>query len=517
MAMEDSDADLLASYVNLKSLVPGIDEMINEDSKVPRLPPACVQGFLSNGLTYFVMQNREPKSRAELFLVVGFGSLVEDDEERGIAHIIEHLGFSATKAYENHAIVKFLESIGAPFGACQNAYTSFDRTVYTLHVPTDKDGIVEESLKVLREFAYFTRISDEDLEKERKVVLEEWRESRNAQGRLSERYIQALCGPGCRYCERLPIGKEHIIRAVSSQTLRQFYQKFYHPARMALVAVGDFDARFVEMRIKELFDIPPEDISPLPRCPVSAAPERPRYTVPNSQGVRVASSTDPELSFAQSMIDCKRPRMPVRFVRDVRRRMTEDLFHRAFSARLLRLTLQGPLEGGPRDFFSAGTDTSDPLPALSPLSASLAPLPGRVRPAIASLLRELERIRRFGFHNAEVLRAKRSMLAEFEEEYIEREQRPSDGFAEELTSLFLDEDHAPGVEDRARLASVLLPRISSEEVSNISKLYIFEDNVVVKIASPWQEFNVPGITGPHPIACSCCLADGRGFAAASFA
>ncbi|CAE7869965.1 unnamed protein product [Symbiodinium microadriaticum] len=116
---QDSDPDLLASYVNLKSLVPGVAEAIDEDSEVPRLPPACVQGCLSNGLTYFVMQNHEPKSRAELFLVVGFGSLVEDDEERGIAHIIEHLGFSATKAYENHAIVKFLESIGAPFGACQ--------------------------------------------------------------------------------------------------------------------------------------------------------------------------------------------------------------------------------------------------------------------------------------------------------------------------------------------------------------------------------------------------------------
>ncbi|CAE7216324.1 unnamed protein product, partial [Symbiodinium necroappetens] len=356
------------------------------------------------------------------------------------------------------------------------------------------DFQIHQLRKVLREFAYFTRISDEDLEKERKVVLEEWRESRNAQGRLSERYIQALCGAGCRYCERLPIGKEHIIREVSSQTLRRFYQKFYHPACMALVAVGDFDAPSVEMRIKELFDILPEDISPLPRCPVAAAPERPRYTVPNSEGVRVASSTDPELSFAQSMIDCKRPRTPVRFVRDVRRRMTEDLFHRAFSARLLRLTLQGPLEGGPRDFFSAGTDTSDPLPALSPLSASLAPLPGRVRPAIASLLRELERIRRFGFHAAEVLRAKRSMLAEFEEEYIEREQRPSDGFAEELTSFFLDEDHAPGVEDRARLASVLLPRISCEEVSNVSKLYIFEDNVVVKIATPLMSLRSPAYT-----------------------
>ncbi|CAE7542802.1 unnamed protein product, partial [Symbiodinium pilosum] len=347
---------------------------------------------------------------------------------------------------------------------------------------------------VLREFAFFTRISDDDLDKERKVVMEEWRESRSAQGRLSERYIQALCGDGCRYCERLPIGKEEVIRSVSSQTLRSFYQKFYHPARMAVVAVGDFDAKIVEQQIKDLFEISPEDISPLPRCPVTAAPERPRYSVPSSEGVRVASSTDPELSFATSMIDCKRPRMPVRYVRDVRRRMTEDLFHRAFSARLLRLTLQGPPEGGARDLFSAGTDTSEPLPTLSPLSASLAPVPGRVRCALKSLLRELERVRRFGLHGAEVLRAKRSMLAEFEEECIECEQRPSDGFAESLTALFLDEDHAPGVLDRARMAAVLIPCISEDEVSNVAKLYDFDRDVVVKIATPLMSLRTPAYT-----------------------
>merc|ERR550539_626827 len=136
------------------------------------LPQEVAHGVLQNGLTYYVQQNREPKARAEFYLVVGFGSLVEEEEEQGIAHIIEHLGFSATKAYENHAIVKFLESIGAPFGACQNAETTFGHTLYTLHVPTDKAGLVTESLRVLREFAYFTRISEEDLEKERKVVLE---------------------------------------------------------------------------------------------------------------------------------------------------------------------------------------------------------------------------------------------------------------------------------------------------------------------------------------------------------
>eukprot|EP00435_Cladocopium_sp_Y103_P042085 s433_g11.t1 len=507
-AMPEETVDLLSSFSNLRSLVEG--PSCRDEDELPRLPPKTATGVLKNGLTYFVLKNKEPKQRAELFLAVGFGSLVEEEEERGIAHIIEHLGFSATKAYENHAIVKFLESIGAPFGACQNAYTTFDRTVYTLHVPTDKEGLVEESLKlgiawtkVLREFAYFTRISEEDLDKERKVVLEEWRESRNAQGRLSERYVQALCGKGCRWCERLPIGKEEVIRGVSSETLRRFYQKFYHPAQMAIIAVGDFDENLVEQQIKELFDLSPMQIDPLPRQP--EAPERPRYAVPDSEGVRVASSTDPELSFAQSMLDCKRPRVPAKFVRDVRRRITEDLFHRALSSRLLRLTLQGPLEGGARDFFSAGTDTSDPLPALIPLSASLAPLPGRVRPALKSMLRELERLRRFGFHFAEVQRAKRAMLAEFEEDYIEREQRPSESFAEEFTALFLDEDVglsqrampsdcAPGVEERARIAAQILPQISCEEVSGIAKLYDFTKNVVVKIATPLMSLRSPAYT-----------------------
>ncbi|CAJ1328269.1 unnamed protein product [Effrenium voratum] len=288
--------------------------------------------------------------------------------------------------------------------------------------------------------------------------------------------------------------KEEVIRGVSAETLRKFYQKFYHPARMAIIAVGDFDQEQIEQKIKELFDLPPATIDPLPRCSVEEAPKRPRYAVPDSEGVRVASSTDPELSFAQSMVDCKRPRLPVQKGRDVRRRVTEDLFHRALGSRLLRLTLQGPLGGGPRDFFSAGTESSDPLPALCPLSAHLSPLPGRVRPALQAMLRELERVRRFGFHEAEVLRAKRSMLAEFEEDYIEREQRPSDSFAEDLVSHFLDEDSAPGVVERARMAALLLPSVTSQEVSEVAKLYDFTRNVVVKIATPLMSLRSPAYT-----------------------
>jgi len=476
---EEEEAGLLASFPNLKGLPPfEVPEADWGTAELPKVPPQAITGVLGNGLTYYVHENREPKARAELFLVVGFGSLVEEDPEQGIAHIIEHLGFSATKAYENHAIVKFLESIGAPFGACQNAYTSFDRTVYTLHIPTDKEGLVTESLTVLREFAYFTRISDEDLDKERKVVLEEWRESRNAQGRLFEQYICALC-KGCKWCERLPIGKEEVIRGVSSEVLRSFYSRYYHPARMAVVAVGDFEGPAVVKTIQELFDIPPGEISPLPRAP--QAPERPRHAVPDSEGVTVASSTDRELSFAQGIVDCKRPRLGPKSVSGLRRRLTEELFHKALSSRLLKLMLEPK---GPRNFFAVGTETGEPVPPLNTMSITIAPLPGRMRPALKAILLEIERVKRLGFHEAEVRRAMRSILAEYEEEYIEREQRPSESFAEEYVSLFLDDAPAPGVMQRAQVAATVLPSITCAEISAVAEQFNFERNVVVKIATP---------------------------------
>jgi len=481
---------MLATFPNLAGLGRlDVPEDKWEDEPLPTLPPQVKHGVLANGLSWYVHENREPKARAELFLVVPFGSLVEAEEERGIAHIIEHLGFSATKAYENHAIVKFLESIGAPFGACQNAYTSFDRTVYTLHVPTDKDNLLEESLTVLREFAYYTRIAEGDLEKERKVVLEEWRESKNAEGRLFEDYINALC-KGCLWCERLPIGKEDVIKNVSAETLRKFYSKFYHPARMSVIAVGDFDENHVIQKIKELFEIDPTTISPLPRS--AEAPERPFHSVPDTPGIVVASSTDPELSYGQGVIDCKRPREAPKTLKKYKRRAAEMLFHRAFASRTLKLTME---PRGTRNYFSASTGTSEPVPVLSPMQIAVSPLPGRMRYALQSVAEEIERVRRHGFRDGEVKRAKRSMLAETEIQYIEREQRASDSIAEEYVSYILDGNPIPGIEEEAKIVATLVPSITTQEVSEIAKLYDFSQNVVVKIATPPLSVFNPTYTG----------------------
>lgn len=471
---------LFESFPNIRALAPLAPEAEWNTTQVPLLPPETSHGVLDNGLTYFVQENREPKARAELFLIVGFGSLVEEEEERGIAHIIEHLGFSATKAYENHAIVKFLESIGAPFGACQNAYTSFDRTVYTLHIPTDKEGLLTESLTVLREFAFFTRISEEDLDKERNVVLEEWRETRTAQGRLTESYIRALA-KGCKYCDRLPIGTEDVIRNVKAETLRKFYRKFYHPARMAVVAVGDFNGTTIVKTIRDLFDLAPHEISPLARVSSEEAPERPWHAVPESDGIVVASSTDPELNMAQGIVDCKRERLPATSFSDFRRRIREELFHKAFSNRLLKLTLEPK---GPRNFFAVETGSGNPIPPLEPMSIYVAPLPGRMRYTFQDIARELERVKRFGFHESEVMRAKKSVLAAFEAEFIERDQQASENFANDFVKLFLDGIPAPDISQEAQVAVTIVPAITCEEVSAVAGQFSFENNVVVKIATP---------------------------------
>eukprot|EP00291_Cryptomonas_curvata_P023982 CAMPEP_0172161390 /NCGR_PEP_ID=MMETSP1050-20130122/6102_1 /TAXON_ID=233186 /ORGANISM="Cryptomonas curvata, Strain CCAP979/52" /LENGTH=198 /DNA_ID=CAMNT_0012831289 /DNA_START=20 /DNA_END=612 /DNA_ORIENTATION=+ len=183
---------------------------------------------------------KKPNARCELRLVVKVGSVFETEEECGIAHMVEHLAFRGTAMYDTFEVVRFLETIGARFGACQNAYTSFDETVYYLHVPIDTDGLLEKALTVLREWAFAVRCTDEDVEAERGIVLEEWRQGRTAGGRTDEDFFQTLM-EGSAYSRRLPIGKVDVIKRCRPAAVRDFYRRWYHPRRMAVVAVGDFD------------------------------------------------------------------------------------------------------------------------------------------------------------------------------------------------------------------------------------------------------------------------------------
>ncbi len=213
---------------------PDLDQQLPVDSKI-------TMGKLENGLTYYIRPNSRPENRAELRLVVNAGSILEEDDQQGLAHFLEHMAFNGTEHFEANDLISYLESIGSRFGPDINAYTSFDETVYMLEIPTDKEGLLEKGILVLSDWAHTITMDPEEIEKERGVVLEEWRRGRGAQERLRREHWPVLLG-GSRYAERLPIGTPEVIEGAPGDRIRAFYEEWYRPELMAVVAVGTFEA-----------------------------------------------------------------------------------------------------------------------------------------------------------------------------------------------------------------------------------------------------------------------------------
>ena len=214
--------------------------------------PAITAGRLPNGIRYFIRRNTRPEQRAELRLVVNVGSIVEEPDQQGLAHFVEHMAFNGTKNFPKLAIVSFMESIGMRFGPSVNAFTSFDETVYMLQIPTDKPDVIEKSFQILEDWAHNVTFDPVEIDKERGVVMEEWRGRRGASARLQDQQFPVLL-KGSRYAERLPIGQPEILQNFKPERLRQFYADWYRPDLMSVVAVGDFTAATIEGLVKMHF------------------------------------------------------------------------------------------------------------------------------------------------------------------------------------------------------------------------------------------------------------------------
>ncbi|PYS58483.1 MAG: hypothetical protein DMF76_19070, partial [Acidobacteria bacterium] len=210
--------------------------------------PEITMGKFANGMRYYIRRNKKPEKRAELRLVVKAGSILEDDDQQGLAHLVEHMAFNGTKHFPKNEIISFMESLGMRFGADINAYTSFDETVYMLTVPTDKPEMMDRALLVLEDWAHNLSFDPTEIEKERGVVMEEWRLGRGAGMRMLNKIFPVLLN-GSRYADRLPIGKPEIIQGGKQERLKQFYADWYRPDLMAVVAVGDFDKAAIEKMI----------------------------------------------------------------------------------------------------------------------------------------------------------------------------------------------------------------------------------------------------------------------------
>ena len=249
------------------------------------LDPAVELGRFSNGLAYYVRGNREPRNRAELWLAVRAGSVLESDRQLGLAHFVEHMAFNGTRSFARNDLIDYLESIGMRFGPDVNAYTSFDETVYTLQVPTDDPAVFASAFQVLSDWAFGISFEDEEIERERGVVVEEWRRGRGADARMRDVQLPLLLGPS-RYADRLPIGSPDVLLNAAPELLREFYRDWYRPELMAVIAVGDFDVPTVQALISRYFDVPVDA--------GAGAPERPTYRIPDHAETRVSAVTDPE-------------------------------------------------------------------------------------------------------------------------------------------------------------------------------------------------------------------------------
>ncbi|GMN50692.1 hypothetical protein TIFTF001_019852 [Ficus carica] len=448
-------------------------KLVNVDLDQPlgdQPPFGADYGRLDNGLFYYVRSNSKPRMRAALALAVKVGSVLEEEDERGVAHIVEHLAFSATTKYTNHDIIKFLESIGSEFGPCQNASTSSDETVYELFVPIDKPELLSQAMSILAEFSTEVRISKDDLEKERGPVMEEYRGDRNASGRMQDA-TWVLMMEGSKYAERLPIGLEKVISTVSAETAKQFYKRWYHLSNMAVIAVGDFsDTQSVVELIKTHFGHKSSTLEP---------PLIPTYSVPSHDEPHFSCIVESEAAGSEVMIGYKMPVRELKTIRDYRDLLVESMFIQALNQRFFKISCR---KNPPFFSCSAFADILvDPLKACTMTSSCKEK--GTIK-ALESMLIEIARVRLHGFSEREISIVRAELMSRIESAYLERDQMQSTNLRDKYLRHFLRGEPVIGIEHKAQLHKTLLPYISTSDLSKYAEKLQTSCSCVIKTVEP---------------------------------
>jgi zinc protease len=440
--------------------------------------PAITTGRFDNGLRYFVRATKRPEKRAELRLVVDVGSIVEEDDQRGLAHLLEHMAFNGTKHFPKQEIVTFLESLGMRFGPSVNAYTSFDETVYMLQVPTEKQDVLDRAFLILEDWAHAQTLDPVEIDKERGVVREEWRLRRGAGARMQDQQFPIMLH-GSRYAERLPIGTLEVIDKFPHERLKTFYADWYRPDLMAVIAVGDFDVAAVEKMIKAHFE-------PIPAA--GAKTPRPSYPVPDHPDTLYAIATDKEATSTSISIYSKMDPRDPRTVGAYRQEIVERLFSSMLGARFSELSQKPDAPfigaGGSRGSFVRTKQVS----TLSALVKGDA-----IEQTMDVLFTEAERVARFGFTPGELERAKLNVMTSIDRALREKDNTPAAAVAGELVRHALEREPVPGITYEHGLYSRFLPGITLAEVNALAKEWVPNRSRVVTISAPQKEgVAVPG-------------------------
>ena len=436
------------------------------------LDTAVKTGKLPNGFTYYIRRNTEPKNRVQLYLALKAGSILETEQQQGLAHFIEHMSFNGTKNFPKNELVNYLQKSGVRFGADLNAYTGFDETVYQLPLPTDDSVLFRNGMKIMRDWAQNALLDPTEIEKERGVVLEEKRLGKGASERMQNKYLPVVFN-NSRYAKRLPIGTEDVLKSFKPETLRQFYENWYRPDLQALIVVGDINVLEVEKMVKEMF----ADLRPR-----SNPVERTAYRIPLLNKNQFVAVTDKEMPYTVAQVLVKHPAASLKTTSDLRNNTIRTLYNVMMSARFSELMKQGNppfLQGQSSiDEFMAGLDVA---------SAVVVAKPGELESGFKAVFTEIERVRKYGFVATELERAKQSYLTSLEAAFKERDKTSSEQYVQEYVQLFLKGEASPGIAYEYEFGKRTLPGITLDEVNALTARYLTDVNRDVIITAPEKE------------------------------
>lgn len=437
--------------------------------------PKLQIGKLENGFTYYLEENGLPANHIEFRLVVKAGSILEDEDQQGLAHFIEHMAFNGTKHFEKNSLISFLQKMGLRFGADLNAYTSFDETVYILPIPTDNPENVDKALTVLSDWAHQVTFAHEEIDKERGVIMEEWRTSQGAQDRMF-RKIWPITLAGSRYGKRMPIGKTEIIQNGKYEALKRFYRDWYRPDLMGLIAVGNFKKADMEQRIKKHFG----EIK---------LPENPRkreyYSTPDFKGTRVAIASDEEATENMINVEFTKPgTAPTKNTLPwLRKAILQDVYSVMIGQRLFELT-----QSGEPPFLYAYSSYGPTMLGKDKYAYNLAVSvkDSQFEQGLKKAMAAHERVRQFGFTEAEFEQTKALFINEYERGVKEDSKAKSAGMASYYLSHFLGGGTSPllSASDGLKYVKQILPSIKLEEINALSEdFWGRSDNRVIQVTA----------------------------------
>lgn len=429
-------------------------------------------GRLENGLVYYIQQNPKPENKLELRLAVNAGSILEDEDQLGLAHFTEHMAFNGTKNFEKNELISYLQSIGVSFGSDLNAYTSFDETVYILPIPSDDEEKLRSGFTVLSDWAGGILMNEEDIDGERGVILEEWRTGQGYTQRLRDQYLPVLLYDS-KYAERLPIGKMEVVENFEYETIRKFYKEWYRPDNMAVVAVGNVDPGKLENLIEEFFG----DLTNPKKFK-----ERNHFEVSEHTETFVKILTDEEAPGIQIQLFYKHKAIPTEIKADYRKFLMRTLYGGMLTQRLdeIRQKPDAP-------FIFAGTGYGNFVRDMDYFNASGVVAPGKVEAGIQSLIEENERVAQFGFTETELERIKKSVLNNAERSFKEMDKVESSALVGRYVNNFLAGRFAEGEKWKYEFYQEIMPTITLQEMNALGRELVREDNRVIVVTAPESE------------------------------